>query len=461
MKTRFKTGIGYLMILSLLVSLSSCDAQPKDDTPWVNLFNGKNLDGFTQKGGEADYKVKDNMIVGTTVANTPNSFLTTDKMYGDFIMEVEYKVDSTMNSGIQIRSNSIPQYQDGRVHGYQIEIDPSDRAWSAGIYDEGRRGWLNTLEENPDAQEAFKQNDWNKYRIEAIGDTIKTWINDVPAAYLIDDKDVSGFIALQVHSIGDNTKDTGKNVMWKNIKILTDDLSKYAQKSPLSPIMTNNQLSIDEKNNGWELLWDGKTTDGWRGGKLDEFPESGWEIKDGVLSVLPSGGAESAAGGDIVTRKKYGDFELKVDFKITEGANSGIKYYVDTDLNKGEGSSIGLEYQILDDLRHPDAKLGAQEGSRTMASLYDLIKADPDKPVNPIGDWNTASIVSKDGHIEHWINGMKVLEYDRFSPEFLQLVKESKYKDWPNFGEFKQGNILLQDHGNLVSFKNVKIKPLN
>ena len=196
-------------------------------------------------------------------------------------------------------------------------------------------------------------------------------------------------------------------------------------------------------------------------GKLEEFPENGWEIKNGVLSVLPSGGKESAAGGDIVTRKKYGNFELKVDFKITEGANSGIKYYVDTDLNKGEGSSIGLEYQILDDLRHPDAKLGAQEGSRTMASLYDLIKADPDKPVNPIGEWNTALIVSKDGHVEHWINGMKVLEYDRFSPQFLKLVGESKYKDWPNFGELKQGNILLQDHGNLVSFKNVKIKPLN
>lgn len=461
MKTRFKTGISYLMLFSLLISLSSCDAQPKDDTPWVDLFNGSNLNGWTQKGGDANYAVKDNMIVGTTVSNTPNSFLTTDKMYGDFIMEVEYKVDSTMNSGIQIRSNSIPQYQDGRVHGYQIEIDPSDRAWSGGIYDEGRRGWLNTLEGNPDAQKAFKQNDWNKYRIEAIGDTIKTWINDVAAAYLIDDKDASGFIALQVHSIGDNTKDAGKKVMWKNIKILTDDLSKYAQKSSSSPIMTNNQLSIDEKNNGWELLWDGKTTDGWRGGKLDEFPENGWEIKDGVLSVLPSGGAESAAGGDIVTRKKYGDFELKVDFMITEGANSGIKYYVDTDLNKGEGSSIGLEYQILDDERHPDAKLGAQEGSRTMASLYDLIKADPDKPVNAIGEWNTAYLVSKDGHIEHWINGMKVLEYDRFSPEFLQLVKESKYKDWPNFGEFKQGNILLQDHGNLVSFKNIKIKPLN
>ena len=266
MKTTLTTPISSLLIFFLCISLSSCATQVKDDTPWVDLFNGKNLEGWTQKGGDAKYEVKDNMIIGSTVANTPNSFLTTDKKYGDFILEVEYKVDSTMNSGIQIRSSSTPQYQNGRVHGYQIEIDPSDRAWSAGIYDEGRRGWLNTLEKNPEAQKAFKQNEWNKYRIEAIGDTIRTWINEVPAAYLIDDKDKSGFIALQVHSIGDNAAEAGKQVMWKNIKILTDSLSKYSHKSNLKPIMTDNQLTVDEKENGWEMLWDGKTTDGWRGG---------------------------------------------------------------------------------------------------------------------------------------------------------------------------------------------------
>jgi len=208
------------------------------------------------------------------------------------------------------------------------------------------------------------------------------------------------------------------------------------------------------------MLWDGETTNGWRGARLDEFPETGWEIADGILTVLPSGGAESAAGGDIVTKDLYGDFELMVDFKITEGANSGIKYYVDTDLNKGPGSSIGLEYQILDDLRHPDAKLGNHEGSRTLASLYDLIKVDPNKPVNPIGEWNTAHIISKDNHVEHWLNGMKVLEYERKSDAYRKLVSESKYVEWPNFGETEKGHILLQDHGDRVSFKNIKIKPI-
>ena len=449
----------FLFFLFLFIIFGSNSISAQEHAPWVDLFDGKTLEGWTVKGGNADYTVRDETIVGTTVPNSPNSFLTTDKTYSDFILELDYKVDPSMNSGIQIRSNSFPYYQNGRVHGYQIEIDPSKRAWSAGIYDEGRRGWLYDLKDDPAAQKAFKQNEWNHYRIEAIGDTLKTWINDIPAAYLIDGKTASGFIALQVHSI-DKNEEPGKEIIWKNIKIITDNPLKYSLQSPLSPVTTKNKLTSDESKNGWKLLWDGFTTTGWRGAKLDDFPQEGWVIENGELTVLPSGGAESAAGGDIVTKEVYGDFELKVDFKITEGANSGIKYYVDTDLNKGPGSSIGLEYQILDDKRHPDAKLGNHEGSRTLASLYDLIKADTNKPVNPIGQWNTAHIISKGNHVEHWLNGMKVLEYERKSDTYRKLVAESKYVDWPNFGESKKGHILLQDHGNKVSFRNIKIKPL-
>ncbi|MDG3581604.1 3-keto-disaccharide hydrolase [Galbibacter pacificus] len=459
MKSRIKNYKLYALALGLTVSLSGCQEGPKDNTPWTPLFNGKDLNGWTQKGGKAKYRVENEMVIGSTVHDTPNSFMTTDKMYDDFIMELDYKVDSTMNSGIQIRSNSIPQYQNGRVHGYQIEIDPSDRAWSAGIYDEGRRGWLFPLTDDKQAQQAFKQGDWNHYRIEAIGDTIKTWINGVPAAHLVDDKTHTGFIALQVHAIGKDAKE-GTEIIWKNINILTDSLSKYSTKTPVPPVVTKNNLTIDEKKNGWKMLWDGKTTNGWRGARLDEFPDKGWVIENGILTVLESEGKESAAGGDIVTKKPYANFELKVDFKLTKGANSGIKYYVDTEINKGPGSSIGLEYQILDDDNHPDAKLGNHDGSRTVASLYDLIQANPKKPIHPIGEWNTARIVSKDNHVEHWLNGMKVLEYERGSDEFRKLVSESKYKKWPNFGELEKGSILLQDHGNRVSYKNIKIKTL-
>lgn len=446
--------------LTMAIFIASCQTN-KNEAPWVDIFDGETLTGWSVIGGKATYEVVDGAIVGTSTLNTPNTFLRSDKIYGDFILELDYIVDPKLNSGIQIRSNSIPTYRNGRVHGYQIEIDPAKRAWSAGIYDEARRGWLNTLANNPSAQKAFKQNEWNHYRIEAIGDTIKTWINDVPAAYLIDDMTASGFIGLQVHGIGKNKEKDGTQVTWKNVKIITEDVQKYSQESTIEPVITKNNLIGKEAEAGWKMLWDGKSTEGWRGAKLDKFPEGGWEIKDGVLSVLASGGHESTNGGDIVTKEKFSNFELKVDFKITEGANSGIKYFVDTELNQGAGSSIGLEFQILDDAKHPDAKLGNHEGSRTVASLYDLIQADTNKVVNPIGEWNHAHIISKNNHVEHWLNGRKMLEYERKSDAYRKLVSESKYTKWPNFGEAEEGRILLQDHGDRVSFRNIKIRKIN
>lgn len=426
---------------------------------WVDLFNGKNLNGWKKINGTADYKIVDGAIQGISKLGTPNTFLRTTKEYGDFILEFEFKVDNSLNSGVQFRSNSIKTYRDGTVHGYQFEIDPSARAWSAGVYDEARRGWLYPMTMNPSAQSAFKKDQWNKARIEAIGSTIKTWLNGVPCANIVDDVTANGFIALQVHSIK-NKEEAGKTVMWKNIKICTTDLEKYATVSnaPEANLIPNT-LTPKEVSEGWKLLWDGNTTTGWRGARLDAFPQKGWSIKDGLLRVHKSGGGESSNGGDIVTVRKYKNFVLKVDFKITEGANSGIKYFVDSDLNKGEGSAIGCEFQILDDNKHPDAKLGVN-GNRTLGSLYDLIPAPTDKPFKK-DEFNTAMVIVKGNHVEHWLNGTKILEYDRNNQMFNALVAYSKYKNWPDFGNLKEGNILLQDHGDEVYFKNVKIKELD
>ena len=443
------------LLIILLISIVPAFA----DEPWVDLFDGKTLSGFHQLGGQAKYSVEDGQIVGETVLNTQNSFLCTRQFYSDFILSLEFKVDPQLNSGIQIRSNSFPEYNDGRVHGYQVEIDPSERSYSGGIYDEARRGWLNSLEDNPAARKAFKQGQWNTFRIEAIGDTFKTWINDVPAAHLYDTMQRTGFIGLQVHSVGGDKKKEGIQVRWRNIRIIDESVASYTRPSPLPIQSMDYKLGNREKKEKYKYLFDGKTTNGWRGAKLDSFPKHGWIVKDGVLTVLESGGGESAAGGDIVTIKKYSNFELHLDFKLTPGANSGIKYFVDPELNKGKGSSIGLEYQLLDDQRHKDARLGSHEGSRALACLYDLIEADNySKHPNPIGQWNHAKIISKGNHVEHWLNGRKVLEYDRKTPEFRKLVKESKYENWPGFGEWEKGHILLQDHGNTVSFRNIKIK---
>jgi hypothetical protein len=190
------------------------------------------------------------------------------------------------------------------------------------------------------------------------------------------------------------------------------------------------------------------------------FPEQGWKIDNGVLSVLPSGGAESTNGGDIVTTAEYKAFILQFDFKLTEGANSGVKYFV-TEKEGNTGSAIGLEYQVLDDEKHPDAKLGAA-GNRTIASLYDLIPSLPEKRARrKIGEWNRGMIVVyPDNRVEHWLNGWKVVTYTRGGPVYQALVARSKYEKWPDFGLAPQGRILLQDHGDQVSFRSIKLREL-
>lgn len=446
---------GFLVFICFIFSTISFGQQ----ADWQKLFNGKDLSGWKQLNGKAKFEVRNGMIVGTTVAGEPNSFLATEKNYGDFILELEFMVDSTMNSGIQFRSESKPDYMNGRVHGYQMEIDPSPRAWSGGIYDEARRLWLYTLEYNGPAKKSFHNNQWNRYRIECIGNNIRTWVNDIPAACIIDDLTPSGFIALQVHAVGKNG-DAGKQVMWRNIRIKTKKFKPSASSNIFVANLLSNQLSDQERRNGVSLLWDGKTPKGWRSANKNSFPDSIWHIHDGILSVQSLGGGEARNGGDIVTMDEYRFFELQFEFRLTEGANSGVKYFV-TEKENTSGSAIGLEYQVLDNEHHPDAKLGT-DGNRTLASLYDLIPSFKTNQAYPkISDWNRGMIrVYPDNHVEHFLNGFKVVEYQRGGQMYRALVARSKYAVWPDFGMAAKGHILLQEHGSNVDFRSIKIRTL-
>jgi hypothetical protein len=428
------------------------------------LFDGKTLTGWKRLAGTADYKVEDGAIVGTTVLNSGNTFLVTEKEYGDFILEMDTKIESPLsNSGVQTRSHFDPTGHDGkgRVYGRQFEIDPSDRKWSGGIYDEGRRDWLYPLDLNAKAKDAFKVGEYNHIRMECIGNEMRTWINGIPVADVVDTVDKKGFIGLQVHAVT-KEEQAGKKVYFKNLQIQTKDLKTMSFPADIYVVnFMPNKLSKHEIESGWKLIYDGHSNKGWRGATLTSFPAKGWLYADGTMHVLPSEGKEESGGGDIVTDSLYSAFDLSFEFKITPGANSGVKYFV-TLSEVTKGSAIGLEYQVLDDKLHPDAKLG-RNGDRTLASLYDLIPANkPERFIRPIGAWNTGRIVVyPNNHVEHYLNGVKVLEYERGSKEFKDLVAISKYVIWKNFGEGKEGHLLLQDHGNEAFYRSIKLRKLN
>lgn len=435
--------------LFALVFLFTAVSAKKNDG-WVSLFNGKDLTGWHQLNGQAKYHVEKGEIVGTTVSDTPNSFLATDKDYGDFILELDLLVANNMNSGIQFRSISKPDVMNGRVHGYQCEVDPSDRAWSGGIYDEARRGWLYTGELNPAAKPAFKMGEWNHYRIECVGSSIRTWLNGVAVAYVLDDMTPSGLIALQVHSIGKDVE-PGKQIRWKNIRIKTTNLKPTETADVFVVNLLPNTLCQAEKEQGWKMLFDGKTTTGWKAAGQDKFPDEGWKVEDGTLMAVAK-----VKGTDIVSEEKFSAFEFQFEFNFAEGGNSGVKYFTGNG-----GPSIGLEYQVLDDKKHPDAKMGAV-GNRTMASLYDLIPAEKqDRFTKPAGEWNIGRIVVyPDNRVEHWLNGMKVVEYVRGSNIYKALVARSKYADFKEFGMVKEAPVLLQYHQDQVKFRSLKIRKL-
>ncbi|MFI3248117.1 MAG: DUF1080 domain-containing protein [Rikenellaceae bacterium] len=442
-----------MLAMAATLLLSSCGASTV--TP---LFNGEDFTGFEPLGGRAEFVVEDGALVGISTKGEPNSFVATTESYGDFILEFDMWNDTLLNSGVQIRSHS--RSNGSKVYGYQCEIDPSDRAWSGGIYEEGGRGWLATLDGYEVGQKAYKREDWNHYRVEALGNNIRVWLNGVSTANLYDDRESEGFIAFQVHSAGGPK--IGRKTMWKNITIDTVDVAKKRLKGGIAPEINRipNTLTESEIEAGWELLFDGKSLDKWMSFNGSAVPAA-WTVEDGAAYIQRG---KKLPGGGIITKQEYSAFEFSVEFKLTPKANSGIKYFVKTKVDPQSEKNVtyGLEYQLMDNERY-----AGREGmdKYKLAGLYDMIAPGAIR-FSGVKIWNQAVIkVFPNGHVEHWLNGFKVIEFERGSDEFRELVAQSKYSapsyniDVP-FGEDESGAIMLQDHNDLVYFRNIKIREL-
>jgi len=268
---------------------------------------------------------------------------------------------------------------------------------------------------------------------------------------LLADKGFSGPIGLQCY----NLKGSPENYLPQSSEAWKAFKQRYS--NPL------NVLYDQENEEGWQLLFDGKSTRNWRGINQKDFPTTGWKIENGELIADGKGGAESADGGDVITKRKYGKFILKWEWKmLTKGGNSGVKYFVQEGVGPNKGYGYGLEYQLLDDKYHAWMLEGKMKPNdyHTLGSLYEIYPASPDKRPNPLGLWNESMIVSNGNLVEHWLNGDKILEYDRSSTDFKAKIADSKFKDVEGFGTLPEGHILLQDHGSIVHYRNIRIKEL-
>jgi hypothetical protein len=385
--------------LLLVCLLLPPPASPGDEPPGkaVPLFDGKTLDGWKRAGGNAVYRVDGDCIVGEVPEGglKSNAFLCSQKEYGNFVLELDQKFDVPGNSGIQLRSHVSPQ---GRVFGYQCEIDPLPRAWSGGIYDEGRRGWLNDLKDNEPGRKAFKVDDWNHFKIHAEGPHLRTWVNGVPCADLLDPVDAEGFIALQVHGGAKG------RIRWKNILLTPLPASKYVS------------------------LFDGKTLAGWRktgGGE--------WKAEDGVLHGTSKAGEKRH--GHLVTEKGYADFVVRLQYRADRG-NSGLYFRIQE--VPGDVGVKGFQAEI--------------DPANDVGGLYETHgrgwvvkpKAEDVKKWHKAGEWNEMAVVAKGDRVVVTVNGKRTAE----------LKKDAGRKEGPIALQLHGG----QDMD--VRFRNIEVLPL-
>ncbi|MBK9386254.1 MAG: DUF1080 domain-containing protein [Planctomycetes bacterium] len=384
---------------------SSAAAQVQRE--WTSLFDGQSLAGWRQINGTAKYHVEDGAIVGTTTAGSPNSFLCSERLYGDFELELEVKLfDEGLNSGVQIRSESFPTYQDGRVHGYQVEVATGGEA--GFIYDEARRGWLSTDRDDPRARAAFRSGEWNRYRIVCVGSVLRTWVNDVPVARVEDDWSPCGFIGLQVHSVGG---DPQWRVAWRALRV--------------------RELG---DGGGFASLFDGRSLQGWR---VNENPAS-VRVEDGAI-VVRGERAHLFYDGP-VCQHSFRDFELHALVLTKPGANSGV--YFHTAFQESGWPSQGYEVQVNN----------TQSDWRRTGGLYAIqdVKEAPAKDEQ----WFALEVRVEGQRVTVKVDGKVTADYTEPPKAPRPQGMERRL--------LQRGTFALQCHdpGSEVRFKQLRVKPL-
>jgi Domain of Unknown Function (DUF1080). len=438
---------------------------------WKLLFDGSSTNGWRSARGESfpdeGWTIADGMLQvwenGGAESTHGGDIITIDQ-FENFWLSVDFKITPGANSGIKyfVRPDLYNVVEASAIGcEFQILDDELHPDAKLGVAGNRTLGSLYDLITADKASAPFDKEGWNTAWVKVRGNHVEHWLNGVKIVeYERNTQEFNALVACSKYhnwaNFGNHQRghillqEHGNQVFYRNVII-----KEYPSIEEPAPVDESAELAAEFKSKkGWESLFNGKDLTGWRSADRDSLPKDGWSVADGILVVNPEG---SSRGGDIITEKAYRNFWFSFDFKLTEGANSGVKYFINPGLY--DSPSIGCEFQVLDDEVHPDAKLGVA-GNRTAGSLYDLIRADKSGANFQLYDWNTGWIIVRGNHVEHWLNGVKVVEYDRNTQEFQALVNYSKYKGFKNFGNHESGHILLQDHVDRVFYRNMKIKEL-
>ena len=358
-----------------IVMLTGCqhESPTSNEGPhWIELFDGENLTGWTQVNGDAPYDVVEGAIRGTNVLETPNSFLATEQSFSDFVLEFESRSVGEANSGVQFRTDLAPGTWSGVV-GYQLDIDPTARKWTGGIYLEGVHLWRQSMARNPACQAAYEHGVWNTYRIEAVGPVIATWVNNIPCAHMVGDHHTNGFIALQVHAIGQEKSYLGSFTEWRNLRLLNEPEPQdlwLAKRAALIEGWLDHRISDIERENGWQLIDVSQET-------------SVFEIGSDSIEIVMDVKLDASADGVL-------DYAFNLSGQPCVGQ---YKIFNDVTL-EASGSTAGL--------------MGSFPDTHAASNL-----SEPGRPKRVYADerWNRVRLIVTDDRIQHWLNGVKVVDY--------------------------------------------------